>query len=184
MVGQSPYSASKIAADQLGISYFKSFDLPVKIVRPFNNYGPRQSARAIIPTIISQLLYDRKIKIGSLHPTRDFTHVKDTCNGFLEVFKSDKLLGQVVNIGMNKEISIADLISLISSIMGVDAEILKDEIRLRPGGSEVERLFCDNSLLLQESNWKPKIPFKVGLTETINWISENKARFKSDLYNI
>ncbi len=184
LVGQSPYSASKIGADQLALSYHKSFDLPLKIVRPFNNYGPRQSARAIIPTIISQLMKDQKIKIGNLQPTRDFTYVKDTCNAYLEILKAKELFGNVVNIGMNKEISMGDLISLISSIMNVKPDVVIDEIRIRPNKSEVDRLCCDNNFLIEKSDWVPQVSFKQGLLETIDWIENNKLRFKSDIYNI
>ena len=184
LVGQSPYSASKIGADQLALSYHKSFDLPLKIVRPFNNYGPRQSARAIIPTIISQLLNDQEIKVGNLQPTRDFTYVKDTCNAYLEILKAQELFGNVVNIGMNKEISMGDLISLISTIMNVQPELIIDENRIRPNKSEVDRLCCDNNLLIEKSDWVPQVSFKQGLLETIEWIKNNKSRFKSDIYNI
>ena len=184
MVGQSPYSASKIAADQLALSYHKSFDLPLKIVRPFNNYGPRQSARAIIPTIISQLLNDQEVKVGNLLPTRDFTYVKDTCNAYLEILKAQELFGDVVNIGMNKEISMGDLISLISTIMNVEPKLIIDKNRIRPNKSEVDRLCCDNNLLIEKSDWVPQVSFKQGLLETIEWIKDNKSRFKSDIYNI
>ena len=184
LVGQSPYSASKIAADQLALSYHRSFNLPIKIIRPFNNYGPRQSARAIIPTIISQLMNDQTIKIGNLQPTRDFTFVKDTCNAFLEILKTADFFGNVVNIGMNKEISISDLVLLISSIMNIQPELIIDEDRLRPNNSEVERLWCDNNLLIEKSDWVPQVSFKQGLLETIDWIKNNKSRFKSDIYNI
>ena len=184
LVGQSPYSASKIAADQLALSYYRSFGLPIKIIRPFNNYGPRQSARAIIPTIISQLMNNQTIKIGNLQPTRDFTFVKDTCNAFLEILKTVEFFGNVVNIGMNKEISIRDLVSLISSIMNLQPELIIDGDRLRPNNSEVERLCCDNKFLTEKSDWVPEVSFKQGLLETIEWIKNNKSRFKSNIYNI
>lgn len=187
MVGQSPYSASKISADQMAISYFRSFNLPVKIVRPFNTYGPRQSARAIIPTIITQILSGKKkIKLGNLNPTRDLTFVKDTANGFLEIAKSDKLYGEITNIGMNEEISVGKLAALIIKLMGEKVEILQDEIRIRPDKSEVERLFCDNSKITDKTNWKPKYTLQMGLKETIDWFSkkENLAKYKTDIYNI
>ena len=149
LIGQSPYSASKIAADQLSISYYKSFDLPVKIVRPFNTFGPRQSARAIIPTVVSQIIAGkRQIKLGNTSPTRDLTYVHDTCMGFLEIYLSKKLFGKATNIGMNKEISIAHLVNLIAQTMNVDVSIISDDLRIRPTKSEVDRLLCDNSELL------------------------------------
>jgi dTDP-glucose 4,6-dehydratase len=146
MVGQSPYSATKIAADQLAISYYKSFDLPVKIVRPFNTYGPRQSARAIIPTVISQILAgETALKLGNLSPTRDLTFVKDTAKGFLEIALADGLFGEITNIGMSEEITIGNLVQLISNLIGKKIEIISDEQRIRPDKSEVERLFCNNT---------------------------------------
>ena len=185
MVGQSPYSASKISADQLAISYYRSFGLPLKIVRPFNTYGPRQSARAVIPTIISQLLNGQeKIILGSLSPTRDLTFVKDTCTGFIEVHKSDKLIGEITNIGMNEEISIGNLAEKIAKIMGKEVKIIQDEKRFRPDASEVERLKCDNSKLLKHTSWKPKYTLESGLEETISWIESNKDLYKSEIYNI
>ena len=142
MVGQSPYSATKIAADQLAVSFYRSFDLPVKIVRPFNTYGPRQSARAIIPTVISQLLNGKeKLSLGNLTPTRDITFVKDTCKGFLEIYKSEKLFGEITNIGMGKEITIGDLVNKLISLIPFEAIIEDDILRVRPQNSEVERLF-------------------------------------------
>tara|TARA_A100001015_G_scaffold310654_1_gene412462 strand:+ start:908 stop:1888 length:981 start_codon:yes stop_codon:yes gene_type:complete len=185
LVGQSPYSASKIAADQLAISYHRSFDLPVKIVRPFNTYGPRQSARAIIPTIISQCLSDKKeINLGNLHPTRDLTFVKDTCNGFMEIYNQNKFIGQPVNIGMNNEISIKDLVDKIKKIIDQDVKILPDAKRLRPEKSEVDRLVCNNSKLKDYSEWKPKYDLDKGLKETIEWFKDNKQLYKSDQYNV
>tara|TARA_Y100000590_G_scaffold180640_1_gene205861 strand:+ start:9538 stop:10518 length:981 start_codon:yes stop_codon:yes gene_type:complete len=185
LVGQSPYSASKIAADQLAISYFRSFDLPVKIVRPFNTYGPRQSARAVIPTIISQCYSDnRKLILGSVDPTRDLTFVKDICTAFLEIFESDKFFGKATNIGMNTEISIENLAHEIMDIMKVDLSIIKDKKRVRPDNSEVERLVCDNQKLLKDSSWKPKYDLKQGLTETINWFQKNRHLYKAGLYHI
>ena len=149
LVGQSPYSATKIAADHLALSFYRSFNLPVKIVRPFNTYGPRQSPRAIIPTVISQMLSGKKvIKVGSLHPTRDPTFVKDTVAGFIHIYESPALFGEVTNIGMNEEISIADLAQLIAELMGKNIDIVSDEQRIRPENSEVERLMCGNSKLI------------------------------------
>lgn len=187
LVGQSPYSASKISADQLAISYYRSFSLPLKIVRPFNTYGPRQSARAVIPTIISQLLNGKeKIILGSLLPTRDLTFVKDTCTGFIEVHKSDKLIGEITNIGMNEEISIGNLAEKVAKIMGKEVKIISDEERLRPDNSEVERLKCDNSKLLKHTSWKPDYTLESGLKETINWFtdSENLKKYKANIYNV
>ncbi len=185
MVGQSPYSASKIAADQIAISYYRSFNLPVKIVRPFNTYGPRQSARAVIPTIISQILSGNKeIKLGSLLPTRDLTFVKDTVRGFIEIYKSESLYGEITNIGMNEEISINDLIKLILEIMKVEIKINSDKERKRPDNSEVERLRCDNSKILNNTNWNPQYDLKIGLTETIEWINQNLQIYKPDHYNV
>jgi len=185
LVGQSPYSASKIAADQLAISYFRSFDLPVKIVRPFNTYGPRQSARAVIPTIISQCYSDnRGLILGNVDPTRDLTFVEDICTAFLEIFESDKFFGEATNIGMNTEISIENLAHEIMDIMKVDLSIINDNKRVRPENSEVDRLVCDNQKLLKDSSWKPKYDLKQGLTETINWFQKNRHLYKAGLYHI
>lgn len=185
MVGQSPYSATKIGADQLSISYFKSFDLPVKIVRPFNTYGPRQSARAIIPTVISQILNGQtSLKLGNLTPTRDLTFVKDTANGFLEIANSDGLFGEITNIGMSEEITIGNLVQLIADLIGKKVEIISDEQRIRPDKSEVERLFCNNTKIQANTLWKPNYTLESGLTETISWISNNLNYFKSDIYNV
>ena len=185
LVGQSPYSASKIAADQLAISYFRSFDLNVKIARPFNTYGPRQSPRAVIPTIISQCYSDnRELRLGNIDPTRDLTFVKDTCTAFLEIFKSDEFFGKVTNIGMNTEISIEDLAHEIMNIMNIDLSIINDNKRVRPENSEVERLVCDNQKLLKCSSWESKYDLKQGLIETINWFQENRHLYKAELYHI
>ena len=187
LIGQSPYSASKIAADQLAISYYKSFELPVKIVRPFNTYGPRQSARAIIPTIISQILNGKtEIELGSLSPTRDLTFVTDTCTGFEKIYKSDSLFGEVTNIGINAEISIEDLAKLIAVIMDIELSIKSTDERIRPENSEVERLFCDNSKLLKHTNWEPNYTLEQGIAEVIEWMKkpENLNNFKSDRYNV
>jgi NAD dependent epimerase/dehydratase len=187
LIGQSPYSASKIAADQLAISYFKSFELPVKLVRPFNTYGPRQSARAIIPTIISQILNGKTaIELGSLSPTRDLTFVKDTCAGFEEIYKSDSLFGEVTNIGMKAEISIGELAKLIARLMDVELTIKSTDERIRPKNSEVERLFCDNTKLLENTAWKPNFTLSDGIKEVIEWMktSGNLNYFKADKYNV
>jgi len=187
LVGQSPYSASKIAADQLAISYFKSFELPVKLVRPFNTYGPRQSARAIIPTIISQMLNGKsEIELGSLTPTRDLTFVKDICAGFEEIYKSEILFGEVTNIGMKTEISIGELTKLIAKTMNLEVAIKSLAERIRPENSEVERLFCDNTKLLKHTSWKPNYTLEQGIGEVIEWMKKpgNLNYFKSDKYNV
>jgi len=185
LVGQSPYSATKIAADQLAISYYRSFDLPVKIVRPFNTYGPRQSARAIIPTIISQILDNvEDIKVGNLSPTRDLTFVKDTAIGFISIFESNDLIGEVTNIGMNEEISIGDLINKIANIMDVSVKVVQDNNRIRPRRSEVGQLLCDNTKLTTRTKWKPKNDLERGLKATIKWIRNKRHYYKSNVYTI
>ncbi len=185
MVGQSPYSATKIAADQLAISFFRSFSLPVKIVRPFNTYGPRQSARAIIPTVITQILSGKKqIHLGNVHPTRDLTFVKDTVSGFWAIAGSGKLLGEVTNIGMNEEISILNLVNKITSLMNTDIEIISETQRVRPRKSEVERLWCDNKKILNNTHWHPNYDLDSGLRETISWFEKYHSLYKSEVYNI
>tara|TARA_Y100000768_G_C23984121_1_gene687696 strand:- start:1970 stop:2950 length:981 start_codon:yes stop_codon:yes gene_type:complete len=187
VVGQSPYSASKIAADQLAISYSRSFDLPVKIVRPFNTYGPRQSSRAIIPTVISQLLNGKScLELGSLSPTRDLTYVADTCQGFFEIYKSSKCLSEITNIGMNSEITIGDLVNLISNFMNVEITIKTSDIRVRPKKSEVERLYCNNAKLIKNTSWKPKYNLQKGIKEVIDWMTKpkNYIHFKAERYNV
>ena len=187
LLGQSPYSASKIGADQIALSYYHSFNLPIKIIRPFNTYGPRQSLRAIIPTIISQILSKKKeIKLGNVLPTRDFLYVKDTCNGFLAVLKSDKLFGEIINIGSNKEISIKDLAHKIIQTTNSKnkIKIKKDFLSTRPKRSEVNRLLCDNRLILKKTNWKPIYDLDRGIRETVKWFKENLSIVKSDNYNI
>ena len=185
LVGQSPYSATKIAADQLAISYYKSFNMPVKIVRPFNTYGPRQSSRAVIPTIIMQALNGiQKLKLGNLEPTRDLTYVKDTCLGFLEIYNSKNLFGEVANIGMNSEISIGDLANKIGQLLGIDLSFEIENERIRPKNSEVERLVCSNTKLLNNTSWSPNYNLKSGLIETINWFKENGDFTKSKIYNV
>ena len=184
-VGQSPYSATKISADQMALSYYLSFETPVKIVRPFNTYGPRQSARAIIPTVISQILEGfSELKLGNLEPTRDLTYVKDTCAGFLEIYKSDSLFGTATNIGMNQEISIGELVNKIASLLETEVTTVSESNRIRPGNSEVDRLMCDNSRLLAGTNWKPDYNLEKGLVETIEWIKTNKNCFKPDRYSV
>lgn len=185
VVGQSPYSATKIAADQLSVSYHRSYNLHVKIVRPFNTYGPRQSARAIIPTIITQILKkEKEVKLGNLMPTRDMTFVKDTVNGFVEIFKADKLYGEVVNIGMNEETSIGDLAKMIKEIMKSEINIVTDCERVRPENSEVERLIGSNEKIKKYTTWKPEYNLKTGLLETIEWFTKNADIYKSNIYNI
>jgi len=185
VVGQSPYSASKIGADQISLSYFLSFGLPVKIVRPFNTFGPRQSARAIIPTIISQILNGSStIKLGSLSPTRDLTFVKDTVRGFLEIFKSKELFGEVTNIGMNEQISMGDLTKLIAELMGKEIDIISDEERIRPDKSEVRQLMCNNKKIISNTSWKPAYSLREGLTETITWLKSNSNFYKPEIYNV
>tara|TARA_Y100001935_G_C17278482_1_gene496064 strand:- start:816 stop:1697 length:882 start_codon:yes stop_codon:yes gene_type:complete len=183
-VGQSPYSATKIGADNLAESFYRSFDLPIKIVRPFNIYGPRQSARAIIPSICVQILNGiNEIKLGNINTTRDLTFVKDTVDGFIEISKEEKLNGESTNIGMNDEISIKDLVEKISQIIGKKVKIISDEIRKRPEKSEVNRLVCDNSKIKKFTNWSPKYSLEIGLNETIDWLDKNKNIYKFDIYN-
>lgn len=189
--GQSPYSASKIGADQIVMSFYRSFDTPVAIIRPFNTYGPRQSARAVIPTIITQIASSRrKIKLGSLHPTRDFSYVQDTVRGFIAVAESKKTTGEVVNIGSNFEVSIGETAKMIGEIMSAEIEIESDEVRLRPQKSEVKRLWADNSKAKGLTGWEPlyagKDGFRRGLFETVEWFAnpENLRSYKTSLYNI
>jgi NAD dependent epimerase/dehydratase len=189
--GQSPYSATKIAADQLAFSFYSSFELPVVTVRPFNTYGPRQSARAVIPSIITQIANGaRKIQLGSLTPTRDFSFVQDTVNGFLAVLNSSNGLGQVVNLGSNFEISISETAALIAESMNASVDLTSSEERLRPKNSEVERLWADNSKANKLFGWQPtyvgRDGFKRGLAETISWFvqSENLRSYKSHIYNL
>ncbi len=185
--GQSPYSATKIVADHLADSFYRSFNLPVTIVRPFNTFGPRQSARAVIPTIIAQLLNGKEeIKLGALHPTRDLVFVKDTVNGFVEIAKSDSLIGQEVNIATNSEITVGDLAQNLINIINPKAKIVSDDIRLRPEKSEVERLFGSNEKILQHTNWRQKYSLEDGLKETIEWFrdSKNLRLYKADIYNV
>lgn len=183
--GQSPYSATKIGADRLAESFYCSFNLPVTIVRPFNTYGPRQSARAVIPTIITQLLSGKKeIKLGSLTPTRDFNYVKDTANGFIEIFKSDKTIGQEINIATQKEISIGQLAEELIRQISPDAKIICDEQRLRPENSEVNRLLGANEKIKSLTAWEPKYTLEKGLSETIEFLKNNLDKYKPDIYNL
>ncbi|MCY6370505.1 NAD-dependent 4,6-dehydratase LegB [Clostridium ganghwense] len=185
MQGQSPYSASKIGADKMAESFYRSFNLPIATLRPFNTYGPRQSARAVIPTIISQILAGKKeIKLGSLTPTRDFNYVKDTAEAFIKVAESDKTIGEVINAGTNHEISIGDLVKKIIELTNKDVKILCDEERIRPEKSEVNRLWADNRKIKQLSDWAPKYTLDEGLKETIEWIKNNIQYFKTDIYNV
>ena len=185
LVGQSPYSASKIAADQLAISYIKSFQQPIKIVRPFNTYGPRQSSRAIIPTIISQLKNNvKKIKLGNLEPTRDLTYVSDTAESFIEIYKNEYFFGDVVNVGSGNETSVRDLFDLISKEMNKQAKIDVDSERVRPEASEVDRLVCDNSKLLSHSSWTPNTQLKEGIKKTIDWFMNKNVISDTDQYHV
>ena len=191
IISKSPYSATKIAADQLAYSYYSSFGLPVSIIRPFNTYGPRQSNRAIIPTIITQILSGKKvIKLGSLYPTRDFSYIDDTVNGFVRVGESSKSLGEVINIGAGYEISIKDLCALIEEITKTRIKIISDKARVRPKAGEVFRLKADNKKARKLLDWKPlysgKTGLRKGLKNTIDWFSDSKNmnRYKTNLYNI
>jgi len=181
--GQSPYSASKIAADKLAESFFLSYNLPVTIARPFNTFGPRQSARAIIPAIITQALTKDKIIIGNEKPTRDFNYVLDTVDGIIEAAQSDKSIGEVINLGTGTEISIKELVKTITSLLGKDIEIIQDKNRFRPPKSEVMRLVADNTKAKKLFGWEPKMSFEEGLKNTIEWISQHVDLYKSDLYN-
>ena len=183
--GQSPYSATKIGADRLAESFYRSFDLPVTIVRPFNTYGPRQSARAVIPTIITQLLSGKEeIKLGALKPTRDFNYVKDTVSGFVEIMKSDKTIGEEINIATQKEISIGELAEELIRQINPAAHIVFDNERIRPQKSEVERLLGSNKKICELTNWKPKYSFEQGVSETIEFLKNNLEKYKVDLYNV
>ena len=183
---QSPYAASKIAADQLAISYNLSFNLPVKIIRPFNTFGPRQSFRAVIPTVISQILKKKKIKIGNINATRDFIFVEDLCNAFYKIHQSQKCVGQIINVGSGKEISIKDLINKINFITSNNIKVNVERKRLRPKGSEVNRLRCNNSKIIKLLKWKNKYSLEKGLVETIKWFEkkENLAPYTNNNYNI
>ncbi|NOU48448.1 MAG: SDR family NAD(P)-dependent oxidoreductase [Bacteroidales bacterium] len=184
---QSPYSASKIGADAMAMSFYNAFELPVTVARPFNTYGPRQSARAIIPTIISQIANGMKeIKLGDLTPTRDFNYVKDTARGFLAIAECDETIGKEINIASNFEISMADTLNLIKELMQSDVKFITDDQRLRPANSEVFRLWGDNSLICSLTTWKPEYTIEEGLKETIQWFlkSENLKKYKAGIYNL
>lgn len=184
---QSPYSATKIAADALAYSYYSAFDLSVTIVRPFNTYGPRQSARAVIPTIMSQILSGRDvINLGSLHPTRDFNFVEDTCHGFIQLAECDAAVGETVNIGSNHEISIGDLVDRIQEVLGSSVTVETTDERVRPEKSEVERLWCDNTKINSMTGFKPRVTLREGLERTALWLRkpENIRKYKVDIYNV
>jgi NAD dependent epimerase/dehydratase len=184
---QSPYSATKIGADAIAISFHRAFDLPITIARPFNAYGPRQSARAVIPTIVSQLAAGRTdIQLGDVRTTRDFTYVEDTCRGFAAVASLESAAGEVFNIGTNQEISIGDLVELIAELSGLPARIVTDEERVRPVNSEVMRLLCDNTKLANASGFRPQVTLREGLMRTIEWFRnpENLSRYKTGIYNV
>jgi NAD dependent epimerase/dehydratase len=189
--GQSPYSASKIGADQIALSFHSSFATPVAVIRPFNTYGPRQSARAILPTVITQIAAgQRRLKLGALTPTRDFSYVKDTVEGFIAIAESDRTVGTVVNVGSNFEISVGDAVRMIAQIMGAEIEIESDPMRLRPENSEVNRLWADNAKARELAGWTPAYGgaegFRRGAAETVEWYVEprNLTRYKTELYNI
>ena len=183
--GQSPYSATKIGADRLAEAFYRSFALPVTIVRPFNTYGPRQSARAVIPTIITQLLAGKtEIKLGSLTPTRDFNYVKDTANGFYKIYQSDKTIGEEINIATQQEVSIGDLAKELIRQIKPDAQIVCDAQRLRPENSEVNRLLGCNRKIMQMTDWRPQYTLAQGLAETISFLQANLQKYKVDIYSI
>jgi NAD dependent epimerase/dehydratase len=183
--GQSPYSASKIGADKIAESYYRSFDVPVVTVRPFNTYGPRQSARAFIPTIITQLMADkRQIKIGSLEPTRDLTFVKDTARGFMEIAAAENVVGEEIHIATQSEVAMGEVARMIMTLMHADVEFITDAQRVRPEKSEVYRLFGSNQKLKQLTGWQPESTLQDGLQATIDWFRENCNRYKPDEYNV
>ncbi len=184
---QSPYSASKIGSDAMAMSFFNAFNLPLTIARPFNTYGPRQSARAVIPTIIAQIACGkRQIKLGDVTPTRDFNYVIDTCRGFLALLNCDKAIGETVNIGSNFEISVGDTLNLIRELMNSDVEFISEAQRIRPEKSEVFRLWCDNSKIRDLTGFEPEYSMREGLKATIDWFTcpENLAKYKADIYNV
>jgi len=187
MQPQSPYSATKIAADAMAMSFFNAFELPVTIARPFNTYGPRQSARAVIPTIITQIASGMKeIKLGDVTPTRDFNYVDDTCRGFIALAECDESIGETVNIGSNSEITIGDTLNLIKELMGSDVEFVIDKDRIRPSKSEVFRLWCDNTKIKKLTGFESKVDIRQGLQQTIDWITQpkNLKKYKSEIYNV
>lgn len=183
--GQSPYSATKIGGDRIAESFYRSFDMPITIVRPFNTYGPRQSARAVIPTIITQLLAGKEeIKLGSLTPTRDFNYVKDTANGFITLAEAKNTIGEEINIATQQEISIGDLANELVRQINPNAKIITDDVRLRPEKSEVNRLLGSNEKIMRLTDWKPNYTFEEGLAETIEFLKNNMDSYKADIYNI
>ena len=182
--GQSPYSASKIGADKLAESFYRSYGLSITTLRPFNTYGPRQSARAVIPTIITQALTQNEVFLGSLEPTRDLSYVDDVVDGFIKAAESEKSIGEVINIGSGFEISINDLANKIISLIGKKVNIVSDSKRIRPQKSEVERLMADNSKAKELLNWQPKVSLDQGLRKTIDWFSKFQNRYRPDIYNI
>lgn len=184
LVGQSPYSASKIAADQLAESFHRSYDLPVAVARPFNTYGPRQSARAVIPTIISQAIAGQRLLIGARHPTRDLNYVTDTVRGFVRIAECPEAVGQVINLGTGREISVGDLVDTIVRLVGCKVEVAVDAARLRPDRSEVERLLADNTRARQVLGWAPEVPLEEGLRRTIQWISEHASLYRPREYAV
>jgi NAD dependent epimerase/dehydratase len=185
MQPQSPYSASKIGADMMALSFKHSFDTPVAVIRPFNTYGPRQSARAVIPTILSQLhTGSSEIKLGSTTPTRDFNYVDDTARGFIAVADSDRALGNVINVGSGREISIGDLAELLVTVSGCEAKVVVDDSRVRPGGSEVERLLCDNTRAREWCGWQPQVSLEEGLRRTSDWVRDHLDRLEAKSYQI
>ena len=184
---QSPYSATKIAADAIAMSFYNAFELPISIARPFNTYGPRQSARAVIPSIITQIANGKRvIKMGDVSPTRDFNYVEDTCRGFLSIADSERCIGKTVNIGSNFEISIGDTLELIKELMGEEVEFVVDQQRLRPEKSEVFRLWCDNSMIHGLTGFKPQVDIREGLRKTIDWIvqPQHLSAYKAEIYNV
>lgn len=184
---QSPYSASKIGADAIAMSFFNAFNLPLTIARPFNTYGPRQSARAVIPSIITQIAAGKKsIRLGDVSPTRDFNFVTDTCDGFIRLAECDKAVGQTVNIGSNYEISVRDTLQIIKELMASDVEFQVEDVRLRPGKSEVFRLWCDNGLIRELTGFEPRHDIRSGLRKTIDWFMQpgNLSKYKADIYNV
>ena len=187
MQPQSPYSASKIAADAMAMSFYNSFDLPVSIARPFDTYGPRQSARAVIPTIITQIATGiKEIELGDVTPTRDFSYVEDTCRGFLAIATNENTIGEVINLGFGKEISISDTMNLIKELMNSDVNFIVDQQRIRPKNSEVQRLLCDNTKIKKLTGHQPTIDIRQGLSNTINWMLNpvNLEKYKSEIYNV
>ena len=182
--GQSPYSASKIGADMIAESYWRSFGLPVAILRPFNTFGPRQSARAVIPTIIAQALKGGPVKLGSLTPTRDMNYVENTVEGFLAAARSPRAVGEVINCGSGREIAVGELARLIIDMVGSQSEVICDDQRIRPGNSEVERLLASNAKAAEVLDWTPRVSLEDGLARTIEWFRQHLGRYKADIYNI